>query len=84
MGRDSERTARILFQMELEFEELESAATEDEIAGERAAAKTTTVKAYQRKRPARRPFPEHLPRERVVVPGPTACDCCGGNGLRKL
>jgi hypothetical protein len=50
MDRDSERTARILDQMELEFEELESAATEDEIAAERAAAKTTTVKAYQRKR----------------------------------
>jgi hypothetical protein len=24
-----------------------------------------------RKRPARKPFPEHLPRERVIVPGPT-------------
>jgi transposase len=83
-GPSSERTARILDQMELTFEELESAATEDEIAAERAAAKTTTVTAYQRKRPARKPFPAHLPRERVVVPGPTACDCCGGNRLRKL
>ena len=83
-GPSSERTARILDQMELKFEELGSAATEDEIAAERAAAKTRTVTAYQRKRPARKPFPEHLPRERVVVPGPTACDCCGGNRLRKL
>jgi len=83
-GPSSERTARILDQMELKFEELESTATEDEIAAERAAAKTTTVGAYKRKRPARKPFPEHLPRERVVVPGPTACDCCGGNRLRKL
>ena len=83
-GPSSERTARILDQMEIKFEELESAATEDEIAAERAAAKTTTVAAYQRKRPARKPFPEHLPRERVVVPGPTACDCCGGKRLRKL
>ena len=63
-GPRSERTARILDQMELTFEELESAASEDEIAAERAAAKTTTVPAYQRKRPARKPFPEHLPRER--------------------
>jgi hypothetical protein len=70
--------------MEIKFAELESTATEDEIAAERAAAKTTTVTAYQRKRPARKPFPEHLPRERVVVPGPTACDCCGGKRLRKL
>ena len=83
-GPRSERTSRILDQMELTFEELESTATEDEIAAERAAAKTTTVPAYERKRPARKPFPEHLPRERVVVPGPTACLCCGGSRLRKL
>jgi transposase len=83
-GPRSERTSRILDQMELTFAELESAASEDEIAAERAAAKTTTVPAYQRKRPARKPFPEHLPRERVVVPAPTACLCCGGSRLRKL
>ena len=35
------------------------------------AAKTTTVAAFTRKRPSRQPFPAHLPRERVVVPGPT-------------
>ena len=77
-GPRSERTARLLDQMELEFAELEAAATEDEIAAERAAAKTTTVAAFTRKRPARQPFPAHLPRERVVVPAPTACACCGG------
>ena len=82
-GPRSERTARILDQMELELAELEAAATEDEIAAERAAAKATTVAAYTRK-PARQPFPAHLPRERVVVPGPTACTCCGGTRLRKL
>ena len=83
-GPRSERTARLLDQMELELEELEAAATEDEIAAERTAAKTTTVATFTRKRPSRQPFPEHLPRERVVVPGPVACDCCGGNRLRKL
>ena len=83
-GPRSERTARLLDQMELEFAELEAAATEDEIAAERAAAKTTTVAAFTRKRPARQPFPAHLPRERVVVPAPTACACCGGTRLRKL
>jgi len=83
-GQRSERTSRILDQMELKLEELESAATEDEIAAERTAAKTTTVTAYRRKRPARKPFAEHLPRERVVVPGPATCLCCGGNRLRKL
>jgi transposase len=83
-GPRSERTARLLDQMELELEELEATATEHEIAAEQAAARTTTVAAFTRKRPARQPFPAHLPRERVVVPGPTACECCGGARLRKL
>src|SRR6266581_3163860 len=83
-GPRSERTARILDQIELQFEELESSATEDEIAAEMAVAKTTTVAAFTRKRPARKPFPAHLPRERVIVPGPTSCLCCGGGRLRKL
>jgi transposase len=83
-GPRSERTVRLLDQMELGFEELESAASEDEIAAEIAAAKTTNVVAFTRKRPSRQPFPEHLPRERVVEPGPTSCLCCGGARLRKL
>jgi len=83
-GTRSERKARLLEQMELELENLEATATEDEVAAELAAAKTTTVTPYTRKRPSRQPFPEHLPRERVVVPGPTSCDCCGGTRLRKL
>jgi transposase len=83
-GQRSERSARLLDQMELAFEELESSATEDEIAAETAVAKTTNVVAFTRKRPARQPFPEYLPRERVVEPGPGACPCCGGERLRKL
>ncbi len=83
-GRRSERTVHLLDQMELAFEELESSATEDEIAAELAVAKTTNVAVFTRKRPARQPFPDHLPRERVVEPGPTACLCCGSPRLRKL
>ena len=83
-GPRAERTSRLLDQMELQLEELEAAATEDELAAEAAAAKITTVAAYERKRPARKPFPAHLPRERVVVPGPTSCACCGGTRLSKL
>src|SRR5947209_6696854 len=83
-GPRSERTVRLLDQMELAFEELESSASEDEIAAERAVATTTNVVAFTRKRPARQPFPEHLPRERVVEPGPVACLCCGSPRLRKL
>src|SRR5881394_130553 len=83
-GQHSERTARLLDQMELTFEELESSAAGDEIAAERATARTTNVVAFTRKRAARQPFPAHLPRERVVEAGPTACQCCGGTRLRKL
>ena len=83
-GPRSERAARLIEQMELELDEAAAAATEDDIAAEHAAAKTTTVVAFERKRPARQPFPAHLPRERVIVPGVTACTCCGGTRLRKL
>ena len=83
-GPRSERTARLLDQMELQLEELEASATEDELAAEAAAAKTTTVTGFTRARPSRRPFPDHLPRKRIVVPGPEACACCGGIRLSKL
>ncbi len=83
-GQHSERSVRLIDQMELGFEELESSATEDEIAAESAVAQTTNVVAFTRKRPARQPFPEHLARERVVEPGPTTCLCCGSARLRKL
>jgi transposase len=83
-GQRSERSARLLDQLELQLEDLEASATEDELAAEKAAAKTTEVAAFTRKRPSRKPFPEHLPRERVIVPGPTACPCCGGTRLSKL
>jgi len=83
-GPRSERASRLLDQMAFELEELEGTATEDELAAEMAAAKTTSVTGFQRNRPARKPLPEHLPRERVVVPGPTACTCCGSARLAKL
>jgi transposase len=73
--------------MELQLEELEAAATEEEVAAEQAAAarsETTQVHAFTRRKPARKPFPAHLPRERVIVPGPTTCSCCGSSRLAKL
>ena len=85
-GQRAERKARLLDQMELELEELEALAAEDELAVEKAAASgdTTVVCAFTRRKPSRKPFPEHLPRERVIVPGPTACACCGSMRLAKL
>ena len=83
-GQRSERKQRLLDQLELQLDELEASATEDELAAEQAAAGTTQVKAFTRRRPARKPFPEHLPRERVVVPAPAACACCGSDKLSKI
>ena len=83
-GQRSEHSSRLIDQLALGFEELEAGATEDELAAEAAVAKTTTVAGFTRIRSERHTFPEHLPRERVVIDPPTACDCCGGNRLRKL
>ena len=83
-GWRSERKQRLLDQLELQLDELEASATEDELAAERAAAETTEVKGFTRRKPARKPFPAHLPRERVVVPAPTACACCGSDRLSKI
>jgi transposase len=83
-GTRSERKTRLLEQMELQLEELEATATEDETAAEQAAARTQTVRPFERKRPSRKPFPAHLPRERVVIPAPECCPCCGSAQLSKL
>ena len=82
-GPRSERTARLLDQLELQLEEAEADATEDELAAEQAT-RSTTVKSFERKRPSRKPFPDHLPRERLVIPAPETCPCCGSAKLSKL
>ena len=83
-GVRSERKARLLDQLVLKLEELEAAATEDELAAERAAAQAKTpVRAFERRRPARKPFPEHLPRERVVIEAPAACDGAARQSLQQ-
>src|SRR6202166_428942 len=83
-GQRSERSARLIDQLALEFEEVEAGATKDELAAEQAVARTTAVRGFTRQRPERSTFPDHLPRERVVIDPATACACCGGNRLRKL
>jgi transposase len=82
-GQRSERSSRLIDQLALTFEELEADATEDELAAEQAMARTA-VRGFTRKRAERQTFPEHLPREQVVIDPPTACECCGSNRLRKL
>src|SRR6202008_1971071 len=83
-GQRSERTARLLEQLELELEELVTTASEDELAAQAAAAKTQNVRPFMRKRPVRKPWPDDIERERVVIEAPTTCACCGGSRLAKI
>ena len=83
-GQRSERTARLVEQLELELEDLVAAATEDELAAQVAAAKTDQVRPFTRKRPVRKPWPDDIARERVVIEAPKACACCGGARLAKI
>jgi transposase len=83
-GASAERSRRLLDQMELQLEDLEGDASEDDLAAEAAVAKTTSIPTFERKKPSRKPFPEHLPRERVVIPAPCSCPACGGDRLSKL
>jgi transposase len=77
-GQSSERGRQLLDQLELQLEELRANATEDEAAAAKAVPNSTTVRSFPRKKPVRTPLPANLPRERVVVPAPAACPCCGG------
>jgi transposase len=78
-GQSSERGIKKLDQLQLQLEECDAAATEDEVA-----AILPSSAATPRRRPVRKPFPDHMPRERVVLPAPTSCPCCGSARLSKL
>ena len=81
-GQSSERRA-LLDQLELQLFELKEDQAQAEAAMPIDEPLTEAVQAFTRRKPARRPLPEHLPRERVVHPAPSSCPCCGG-GLHKL
>ena len=83
-GPRAERQARLIDQLELQLEELEAAAIEDVLAAEAVAQKTQAVRSSKRKRPVRKPFPDDIRRERVVIAAPTHCPCCGSTRLSKL
>jgi transposase len=79
-GQSSEHGRRLLDQLELQLEELEANTAEDE--AKTVPVDGTAVRPFTRRKPVRVPFPTHLPRERVVIPAPTACPCCGGKLAR--
>src|SRR5438132_1914661 len=84
-GQSSER-GTLLDQLELQLADLEEDAAQAEAtASITAAAVSDRIKvvSFERRKPARRPLPEQLPRERVIYPLPAICPCCGGASLRK-
>jgi hypothetical protein len=83
-GPRSERSERLIDQLALQFEEFAASAAEDELTAEIAVARTTNVAGFARRRAERNTFPDHRPRERVVIDPPTTCSCCGRTRLRKL
>jgi transposase len=85
-GASSERGRKLIDQLELELGELVAAASEDAAKAEKAADKEGRLRrpdSPPRGQPVRAPLPAHLPRERVVLPSPAGCPCCGGK-LSKL
>ena len=84
-GASSERGRKLIDQLELQLDELVTAASEAATAAEKPAPKDATAERPPppARKPVRAPLPAHLPRERVVVPSPSACACCGGK-LSKL
>src|SRR6202049_3737386 len=80
-GPRSERSQRLIDQLELQLEELAAAAVEDET---KADAARVTVRSFTRREATRRTFPAELPRRRIVHPAPTCCPGCGGTKLSKI
>ena len=79
-GPRSERSQRLIDQLELQLEELAAAAGETE-----AKAETASIPVQGFTRPkTRRNFPDHLPRRRIVHAAPASCPCCGGTKLSKI
>ena len=76
-GRKSEKLDRQIEQLELRLDELEAGQAEKLVASQKAAGSAPAVNAATK--PARRPLPEHLPREvRTYRPKQAACPDCGG------
>ena len=75
-GASSERSRKLLDQLELELDELVTAAAKADAWAVIAAGRPRAEGRATRRAPARAPLPDHLSRERVVVPAPAA-PCCG-------
>lgn len=81
-GRSSEKLEREADQLELAIETLEADQAE-RLAGASPIVAAAIEAGGETEKPARRPLPEHLPREDVVHSAPCTCPSCGG-ALRRV
>lgn len=71
--------------MEQEFEKLEAATIEEELAAEHADARTICVEVFERKATvSRTTLPVHYSRKRMFIYPPTICNCFVSARHRKL
>jgi len=83
-GRSSEKIDRIIEQLELMLDELETEAAVGPVAADPPATDDDAESAaVRRKSPGRRPLPEHLPRREIVHTPDCTCPACGG-AMRKV
>jgi transposase len=68
-GLSSERRARLIEQLKMPLEDLETDIVTDQAKAEAEAPRSAVV-AFEGRRPSCKPFAEHPPRERVVVKVP--------------
>src|SRR5207237_6187975 len=74
-GRSSEQLARDTEQLELALETLETDQAE-RLAMASPAVVAAVETAAEAQKPARRPLPQHLPREDLTHPAPYSCPTC--------
>ena len=79
-GRSSEKLDTQIEQLELMLEDLE----EGEAVRPAPPAQRAPDQRRERRQPARRPLPAHLPREEIVHHPGSVCPGCGGTRFSKL
>jgi transposase len=83
-GRRSETMERQIEQLELRLEDLQQAQAAEPKMLSAASPSPESYPSVAQAKPARRPLPEHLPRQtQTHMPKHSACPDCGGE-LRKL
>ena len=83
-GQRSERSTRLIDQLALSSKSWRPAPRKTSWRRSRRPRRRRHGAPLTRRRAERDTFPDHLPRERVVIDPPATCACCGGNRLRKL